>query len=188
MRFVAEDGLFLGGHPAKAGAIRLPLGPVANRDKVKADDGNRQAVEHTVPVLGQIEGGQAQSPDLIDRSGQESTAPVKAGALRLVGKEIPMRVPVAEQDRLLIPAPALADHRHRHQFGILADRCRTRTTAVGGDLWPHLIDTHRRPQAEVVKILYHREGLLGRESASSTGFRPDRRPFLQVTRTSTPAN
>jgi len=105
VEFVAKDGLFLGGHPAKARPVGRPSGAgMAARHEVEADDGNRQAVEDALPVVGQIEGREQQPAPLIDRPRQLASAPVEAGALRLVGKQIPMRMPGAEQDRLLIPA------------------------------------------------------------------------------------
>jgi hypothetical protein len=89
---------------------------------------------------------------------QLAAAAVEAGARGLVGKEIAVRGPCAQQPGLLAPAFALADQRHRHQFGIGTRRLRTGAVIPQGKLTPAIVDEHVRPQTKIFKARYHRGG------------------------------
>jgi hypothetical protein len=143
---------------------------------MKADDRDRQAVEHTLPVGGQIEGGEQEPPDGVDRALQLATTTVEAGARGLVRKEIAVLRPFADQDGLFVPALGRADQRHRHQFGIGADRGRSRPPVQRRQAVPAFVDEHVGPQAEVLEtgddVRYHRgeppSGWSGVKSRSPT--------------------
>ena len=76
-----------------------------------------------------------------------------------MGEEIAMRTPAAEQGRFLIPATALADNRHRDQFGIRAGGRGAGACDERGNRGEQVADKDIHPGAEVVEIGYHRSHL-----------------------------
>jgi hypothetical protein len=177
--------IFFGGYPAEAGLVGLPVRPVGAGHEVETNDRDGQGVDDALPVLRQIERGEEQAAQFVDRPLQGAAAAIEAGARGLVREQVAVLLPAADGFGFLVPAAAFADQGHRHQFGIGADWCRPRSPALGRDLPPHLVDNAVRPQAEILErpragtfaLRYHDGGPPSGEAVPSTALLPDRGPL-----------
>src|SRR4029078_2041623 len=117
---------------------------------------NREAVDHALVGLGEIEHGKYHLPNMIDCSGEIAPSSIETRAFGQDRKQMRVGTPCAEQGGFLIPFTALADNRHGQQFTIRTRRRWARALIEMPNLLPDIVDQHIHPGDEVVKIGYHR--------------------------------
>ncbi len=125
---------------------------------MEPDDRHRQTVEHALAIEGEIEGAEQRAAQFVNRPLQLTPAAIEAGARGLVGEEVAVLRPFAQEHRLLVPPLAFPDQRHCHQLRIGALRRRTRPPIQRRDLVPTIVDEAVGPQAEVLEAGYHHGG------------------------------
>lgn len=162
MQRVAKDGRLLRAAVAESGGSALPL-DARLRQVIELHDGDGQAIDDALRILGEIERLDHGLPQQIDDRRQVAATPIEARAFGLLGEEIAMVAPAAEQDRLLIPSAAITPNRHGDQLGVRAGGRRTRTSDICGKRRKQVADEHVPPGAQVVEqvveIAYHRSHL-----------------------------
>ncbi len=72
---------------------------------------NRQAVDHALVVLRDIEQLEHDLAQVVECAHQVAASPVEARTLRNERKQMPIALPLAEQIGLLVPFATLADNR-----------------------------------------------------------------------------
>ena len=122
---------------------------------MELDNGYWQAIQHALPVLGQVQVREQDLSDQVESLHQVAPTPVEPALRGDVGKQVSMLLPVAEHFRLLIPPSALTDQGHRDQLAITTDRCRARPFEQRSDLLPDVVHDNVHPQAEIIEIGYH---------------------------------
>ncbi|MDQ2998699.1 MAG: hypothetical protein M3R61_16840 [Chloroflexota bacterium] len=123
---------------------------------MKLHDGQGQAINHALPILRDIQHPQHYLADVIDGTHQIAPPPIEAGSLRNDRKQMLLILPLGNHVGFLIPFPTLADNRHGQQCTIGAGAWRTRAAIQRPNHLPDIVDEHKHPGAEVVKIGYHR--------------------------------
>jgi hypothetical protein len=78
--------------------------------------GDRPAINHAPPFLGDVQQAQDQPAQRVEGRRQLIPAALEAGAGWLAGKQVAMLLPLVGQLGPLIPAHALAHQRHGEQF------------------------------------------------------------------------
>lgn len=158
MEFVAKDGLFLRAAMPEGGPSDLPF-DAGMGHVIKLDHRNRKAINDAVRILRAVKDLQDGLAQEVDDRRQITAAAIEAAPFRLMGEEVAMFTPVAEQDRFLIPAAAFADNRHGDQFRIRAGRRGAWARDLRSERSEQIADQDVHPGAQVVKIGYHRSHL-----------------------------
>lgn len=117
VQFVAEDRLALGRHPSK----RCPgCSPVRSRGghRMKRHDGHGEAINGTLPILGNVKQLQNDLPHHIEAQLQIPPATIGATLRRQGWEQVPVGLPLAQGFGFDVPAHALAHQEQSHQLTV----------------------------------------------------------------------
>jgi len=119
VQVVSKHRLFLGGHVAKSGTVGVPVtAGRRGRHAMNRHNGQRQTINDTLTVLGNIQTLANHSPNEIEGLHKPAPTTVETALRRNDWKQIAMFLPVAEHLALTIPAAAFANQGHRRSFAI----------------------------------------------------------------------
>lgn len=89
---------------------------------LEGDDRQRQAVDNADLLRHQVQLSHKRLPQQRKGIAQLTSPSIEPALARLVGKQVPMGLPILQHLGLHIPAAALADQYHRQQLAVTTDR------------------------------------------------------------------